>query len=114
VNLRAVIPTDCVRCLTKSDQELSTEFTELYAFSMRSASESELILPEDGYIDLAPLAREYLVIEIPINPLCQPDCQGICAVCGEPQGDQAHSHKKDARDPRLAVLKTLLDNQAME
>jgi uncharacterized protein len=114
VKLRAGIQADCVRCLTSSDQQLSTKFTELYAFSMRSTSDSELILPEDGYIDLGPLVREYLVLEIPINPLCQPDCQGICAVCGEPQGDQAHFHEVDSRDPRLAVLKTLLDNQAME
>jgi uncharacterized protein len=114
VKLRAIIQADCARCLANTDQQLNSEFTELFAFSMRSASESELILPEDGYIDLGPLVREYLVLEIPINPLCQPDCQGICAVCGEPQGDQSHLHKVDTRDPRMAVLGTLLENQTME
>jgi uncharacterized protein len=114
VNMKAVIQAECVRCLTNTDQLLNTEFTELFAFSIRTASESELILPEDGYIDLGPLIREYLVLEIPINPLCHADCQGICAVCGEPQGDQPHGHKVDARDPRMAVLETLLDDQAME
>jgi uncharacterized protein len=114
VKLRATIEADCARCLTNSEQQLNTEFTELYAFSMRSTSESELILPEDGYIDLGPLAREYLVLEIPINPLCQPDCLGICAFCGEPQSDHTHFHEVDSMDPRMAVLKTLLNNQAME
>ena len=114
VSLQAFMQDECVRCLSTLNQRLSTEFTELFAFSERSTSESELILPEDGYIDLGPLAREYLMLEIPINPLCQPECHGMCAVCGEPQGDQAHSHEVDSSDPRLAILKTLLDNQAME
>ena len=112
--LQAVINADCVRCLSNIDQQLSTEFTELYAFSLRTASEPELILPEDGYIDLGPLVREFLVLEIPINPLCHPDCHGICAMCGEPQGEQFHVHEVESGDQRLAVLKTLLDNQPTE
>ena len=112
--LQALIQAQCVRCLTNTDQKLNAEFTELYAFSLRSTSESELILPEDGYIDLGPLAREYLVLEIPINPLCRPDCSGICAVCGEPQGDQFHVHDMESGDPRLAVLKDLLNDQNRE
>ena len=112
--LQAYFRTQCVRCLTSTDQQLHTEFTELYAFSLRSTSESELILPEDGYIDLGPLVREYLVLEITINPLCRPDCSGICAMCGEPQGEQFHVHGVESGDPRMAVLKELLNNQNME
>jgi uncharacterized protein len=113
-NLQALFPTECVRCLADTEQTLHTEFTELYAFTARGTSESGLILPEDGHIDLGPLLREYFVLEIPINPLCRPDCHGICAVCGEPQGDQFHVHEVETSDPRLAVLKTLLNNQNME
>jgi uncharacterized protein len=113
-DVEALIESECVRCLTKTDQRLHADFTELYAFSLRNASESELILPEDGFIDLGPIVREYLVLEIPINPLCRPDCSGICAVCGEPQGDQFHIHEMETGDPRLAVLKDLLNNQNME
>jgi uncharacterized protein len=112
--MQALIQTECVRCLTDTTQELNTEFTELFAFSLRSSSESELILPEDGFIDLGPLLREYMALEIPINPLCKPDCLGICAICGEPQGEQVHLHEVEVGDPRLAVLKTLLDNQTIE
>lgn len=112
--VEAMIQSECVRCLTDTDQALKADFTELYAFSLRNTSESELILPEDGFIDLGPLVREYLVLEIPINPLCRPDCIGLCAVCGEPQGDQFHVHEVESGDPRLAVLKDLLDDQNME
>jgi uncharacterized protein len=112
--LQAVIRSQCVRCLTNTDQQLNADFTELYAFSLRNSSESELILPEDGFIDLGPLVREYLVLEIPINPLCHPDCSGICAMCGEPQGADFHVHEVETGDPRLAVLKDLLNNQDMD
>ena len=33
-------------------------------------------------VDLEPLLREQLVLAVPINPLCQPDCKGICPSCG--------------------------------
>lgn len=77
------IKTECVRCLTETIVPLQTEFDELYAFTVRSVSESGLILPEDGHIDLEPLIREYLTLEIPIQPLCKPDCKGLCVECGE-------------------------------
>jgi uncharacterized protein len=114
VKAQALIPADCVRCLTNFEQQLKTDFTEVFAFSIRSVTDSELILPEDGHIDLGPLLREYLILEIPINPLCQPGCLGICSVCGESLGDQAHHHVEDVLDPRLAVLKTLLDHPPLE
>lgn len=78
-----VIKTDCVRCLDEAEIPLKTQFDELYAFTTKSVSESGLILPEDGHIDLEPLIREYLTLEIPIQPLCKPDCKGLCAECGE-------------------------------
>ena len=74
---------DCVRCLSEFQQYLETSFDELYAFNSRSESDSGLTVPEDGNIDLAPLIREYLLIEVPISPICRPDCKGLCPVCGE-------------------------------
>ncbi len=74
---------ECVRCLASFVQPLRTSFSELYAFDQRSVSESGLILPEDGNIDLGPMVREYLLIEVPISPICKPDCKGLCPVCGE-------------------------------
>jgi uncharacterized protein len=74
---------DCVRCLNSMAYSLHTSFDELYAFTDRSVTESGLLLPEDGTIDLAPLAREYLLLEIPISPVCRPECKGLCPVCGE-------------------------------
>lgn len=82
-NFHARTQSECVRCLAQFDQPLHTEFFELYAFNSHSVSESGLILPEDANINLEPLLRDYLMVEIPISPLCRPDCKGLCPVCGE-------------------------------
>jgi uncharacterized protein len=74
---------ECVRCLTELDQPLQTEFSELFAFTPNSVTDSGLILPEDGNINLEPILREYLLVEIPISPLCKDDCKGLCTICGE-------------------------------
>lgn len=109
VKMAALLISECSRCLTELQQPLEIEFAELYAFSSRTASESGLILPEDGHIDLAPLVREYMLLEVPINPLCTPDCRGLCPVCGERLSDLPHDHGDDSIDPRLASLKQLLE-----
>jgi uncharacterized protein len=87
------IKTECVRCLTETVVPLQTEFDELYAFTTRSVSESGLILPEDGHIDLEPLLREYLTLEVPIRPLCRPDCKGLCIECGENLNERLCEHQ---------------------
>lgn len=106
--MRATLQAECVRCLIELLQTLKIDFTELYAFSLRSVSESGLILPEDGHIDLAPLVREYMLLEIPINPVCRADCLGLCPTCGENLNEDPHEHGGETIDPRLANLKDLL------
>jgi len=88
-------PTECVRCLTGFDQPLHTTFDELYAFDQRSVTDSGLLLPEDGNIDLEPLVREYLLIEMPIGPICKSDCKGLCPVCGLNLNETQHEHREE-------------------
>ena len=100
---------ECVRCLTNFQQALNISFTELYAFSQRYVTDSGLLMPETGIIDLGPVLREYSVLEIPISPLCKPDCKGLCPICGNNLNESTCSHEGDSGDPRLASLKSLLD-----
>lgn len=110
VRMRARVLADCVRCLTTFPQPLSIDFTELYAFTQRFATESGLIVPEDGHIDLEPLVREYMLLEIPMSPLCNPDCKGLCPTCGSNLNEAICNHENAPGDPRLAALKSLLDH----
>ena len=109
VKMQATLPSECVRCLIQYNQSLNTDFTELYAFSKDSVTESELILPEDGHIDLDPLVREYMLLEVPISPICQLDCKGLCQICGNNLNDEQCEHDEESIDPRLSKLKTLLE-----
>lgn len=76
-------PSECVRCLDPFDQYLEIKFDEVYAYKSANFTESGLFVPEDGNIDMSPVVREYFLLANPIKPLCKPDCQGLCTVCGE-------------------------------
>lgn len=110
VDMSAFVEEECVRCLTAFSQPLQIDFTELYAFSPNSVTDSELLLPENGIIDLAPLVREEMLLAVPISPLCSPDCKGICPVCGENLNETARNHEDEEIDPRMSALKALLDD----
>ena len=53
------------------------------SFPERTQEETDQLVPVDGYIDLADIFRDYLLLEIPINYLCKPDCKGVCVECGQ-------------------------------
>lgn len=82
-NFKAFIPSECVRCLEPFDLSLNIDFDEVYAYKSGTFTESGLYVPEDGNIDLSPVVREYMMLDIPIKPICRPDCQGLCTICGE-------------------------------
>ncbi len=109
---QANVHTTCGRCLESATSHLQAEFTELWLFPSHATAapdEPELILPDDGQIDLGPIVCEYLALEIPITPVCKPDCKGLCNICGNNLNLVSCDHGLDDVDPRLAVLKKLLD-----
>jgi uncharacterized protein len=102
--------TECARCLDEFELPIATEFTELYAFDERSMTDSQLLVPANHQIDLAPLAREYLLLDEPITPLCRPDCKGLCPVCGVNWNREQCEHQhRPPIDPRLSTLKDLIN-----
>lgn len=98
-DFRGEAPAECVRCLTDFNQPLHSTFSELYAFDKRSVTESGLILPDDANIDLEPLVREYLLIEMPISPICRSDCKGLCSICGENLNEITGEHYHEEEEP---------------
>ncbi len=99
---------ECARCLKTFDQPLQWDMTELYAFNEKSISESGLIVPEDAKIDLEPLIRDYALLEIPISPLCRPDCKGLCPVCGQDLNVRDCGHRPHEDESPFSSLKKLL------
>jgi uncharacterized protein len=98
--MKAEIPAECVRCLTGIVQTLEIDFTDLYAFNRSSMTETGLLLPEGGKLDLAPIVREEMLVAIPIGPVCKPDCKGLCPICGENLNEYPdHQHEEEVESP---------------
>lgn len=77
---------------------------ELYLYPGKEVDDEEASRIEDEMIDLEPLLRDAVVLDLPFTPLCRPDCAGLCPTCGvnlnrEPE----HSHD-DTIDSRWAGL----------
>jgi uncharacterized protein len=107
-DFQGTIPLECVRCLSEFTQRMHWEFTELYAFKRENVTDSGLMMPEDAHIDLQPLMREYALLEIPINPLCRPDCKGLCTECGENRNEVDCGHVNNPGDKPFSNLGELL------
>lgn len=82
VRAETEVLTLCVRCLSEIFLPVEAEYEDLYQFPSRHREETDLILPNDGYLDLRLVYREYLILSIPIKGLCRSVCQGLCAECG--------------------------------
>lgn len=107
--LESKIDQPCVRCLENAVVPLDMQIDELFYYPPGSAPEGAYVVGENGYIDLAPLVRELAWLSVPIRPLCKPDCQGLCMECGHNLNFGDCGCVEEDIDPRLSVLKQLLD-----
>ncbi len=95
---------DCRRCLGPAAGSLTVEVHELF----ERAPESEDIYPlQADRLDLEPLARDALYLELPQAPLCMADCQGLCPECGADRNTVDCGHTVDELDPRWDAFREL-------
>jgi len=106
--LAARTTVSCDRCLADFEQPLQVELGDLLVYPPGRQADPLLSVPETGMLHLAPLLREYLVLDIPSRPLCRPDCKGLCPECGQDLNQAACEHPQPQIDPRLASLSSLL------
>ncbi len=62
----------------------------------------------DHVLDLAEMLREQFYLALPMQPLCRPDCHGLCPSCGIDRNVDSCQCKTEWVDPRLSVLKALV------
>jgi uncharacterized protein len=102
---------ECVRCLVDISDEMDIDVMELFVYPGSEATEDEASRMVGELIDLEPLVRDAVVLDLPFQPLCRDDCAGLCVVCGADLNlDPAHSHEAPV-DPRWERL-TALDTQS--
>jgi uncharacterized protein len=109
--LRATVAQTCARCLTDLNQPVSSRLGELYHYPPESAPPDSLVVSDDHHIDLTPVVREEFILSIPLQPLCRPDCKGLCPQCGADWNEGPCDCPPDDIDPRWAGLAGLLDKE---
>jgi uncharacterized protein len=100
---------ECRRCLRPIHEVLEVAVREMYRpHPVRERQEDEDTYPLEGeLLDLAPLARDAVLLELPVNPLCRPDCEGLCPTCGAALDDGPCGCPAPASDPRWGALEAL-------
>jgi len=97
----------CRRCAEPVSGELCIPVRERYAEAPLAGPSDEEIYPiVDDDIDLGPLVRDAVVLELPMAPLCRDDCAGLCPQCGANR-NEGDCRCVAPRDPRWANLDVL-------
>ena len=94
----------CRRCTAPVSGELSIAVNE--RFAEPPIPEEELYPIVDDAIDLGPLVRDAIVLELPMEPLCREDCRGLCPQCGSDR-NESECGCVAPPDPRWANLDVL-------
>lgn len=103
---------ECIRCLDPIELELERNFQELYAYEANPDEEEEDQLLMDGDVmDLEAPIRDAIVLALPINPVCDEDCQGLCPECGQKWAELPEDHAHEQVDARWSALKGLLGEE---
>ena len=100
----------CRRCLRDVDGVAVGEVHEVYQVDPRLEDAVAIV---GDQIDLAPVVREYVLLELPEAPLCRDDCAGICPQCGADRNESPCDCDNSVTDLRWSALEALrLDDPA--
>ena len=109
---------ECSRCLDPISDEWEIDLQELYLYEDTDHRGRVVESPADDddvdeqqrmsgeHLDLEPLLRDAVVLDLPLAPVCRDDCPGLCPHCGFHLADDP-DHRHDVIDPRWAALGAL-------
>jgi len=106
----------CSRCLEPFRMPVDVAFDLRYLPASEMSSEDErethdedldISYYRDDQIDLNELLREQFYLALPMKPLCEDGCKGLCPQCGTNLNTSTCACEPGWVDPRLAALKTL-------
>jgi len=94
---------ECSRCLDPLKTAVEVDFQELFAYS--GSGEDDFTVT-DEQIDLEPVIRDAVVLSLPFQPVCKPDCLGLCAECGVKMAENPnHKHEQQVESRWSELLK---------
>jgi len=89
--LHCTVAARCSRCLGEISYPLTLTFQEEYLPTVDASTGESLLLPADldaflidshQVLDLTEAVRQYRLTAEPMQPLCRPNCLGLCPRCG--------------------------------
>jgi uncharacterized protein len=114
--VRTELQLACSRCLEPYRLSLDASFDQRYLPQGQQDAEGEVEVEDDDLetsyytddqIDLDELLREQFYLALPMKPLCQDACKGLCVQCGTNLNTGTCDCETPWEDPRLATLKNL-------
>jgi len=118
--VQAVLLLTCSRCLEEFPYEIKTAFKDEYLpLRILEEEEDEVRLSKaqleisfyQDEIDIEDFYMEKLYLALPMKPLCDPECKGLCPICGVNMNYTLCKCASQIKDPRwepLALLKEKL------
>jgi uncharacterized protein len=97
----------CQRCLADAVVDRRIRAREYHASSRAADEELRSPYVADDLLDLSAWARDAIALDLPEQILHDPDCAGLCPVCGKDLNVEPHEHEEETSDPRWAALEEL-------
>jgi uncharacterized protein len=113
----------CSRCLKDFQQNLSVPVEVVYhpAEELKREENYEITNEEldmDFYsgeeLDLFNILKEQIDLNLPMKPLCNDSCKGLCPLCGMDLNNSSCRCSVNDADPRFAALKQLTKERKEE
>lgn len=99
---------ECGRCLDPINEEIHQSFQELFLYESRTSDnpddDEEIFVMEGDEADIETPIRDAVILAMPINPLCDEECEGLCSECGEKWSQLPVGHSHEVVDPRWKGL----------
>lgn len=127
VHAEGVVSTTCMRCLQPAAVAIATDFAEQYraTFDVTTGAriphdipadedDDSFVIDERHFLDVGDALREYAILEMPMRPLCKPDCLGLCAGCGVDLNVEVCRCRETPVDDRFAALQALLERKEQQ
>jgi uncharacterized protein len=116
IDAEARIYGPCARCLKEVVLPVRAEQQEFAPTAKDGWEESDLSpFIADLVVDLSGLVREAVVLAVPAQLVCSPDCRGLCPACGHDLNTGSCACPPDVPDERwgkLRDLKTEMDERS--
>lgn len=116
--LQGTLAAQCSRCVDTIHSDFMAQMRVVYLppstrlqiegeEGVDAEDELDLYMHDGVLLDLRPPVHDNVLLAFPVQPLCRPDCAGLCQVCGGNRNEVPCTCQEAEGDPRFALLKQL-------